>query len=194
MIQPWPEKGTRLYQLVRLRVVFAARMDASTGRVPVWAGLDTTPGAWEAWRIAVVGIAGERGLYDLLVPAEDADIKIERESNRNLWFLPARATGSPAVGIVREFEGRTGSPDGRGAWRKLHETYGRLSDEQKPQQLLRAELLLAATVCGGPGGAANFLVKLGELWALFESLGCCALHTAVCILYSVGFTKPNLHL
>ncbi len=23
---------------------------------------------------------------------------------------------------------------------------------------------------------------------------CCVLHTAVCILYSVGFTKPNLHL
>ncbi len=86
-------------------------MDANTGRVPVWKGLDPTPGAWEAWRIAVVGIAGEKGLYDLLVPERGAEIKVDAEANRNLWFLLARATGSPAVGIVREFEGRIGSPD-----------------------------------------------------------------------------------
>ncbi len=39
-----------------------------------------------------MGIAGERGLYDL-VPAGTAEIKAEREANRNLWFLLARATG-----------------------------------------------------------------------------------------------------
>ncbi len=80
-------------------------------RVPVWIGLDPAPGAWDAWRIAIVGIAGERGLYYLLIPVGQAEEKVEREANRNLWFLLARATGSPAVGVVREFEGRLGSPD-----------------------------------------------------------------------------------
>ncbi len=72
-------------------------------RVPVWTGLDPVPGAWDAWRIAIVGIAGERGLYDLLVPSQGVEVKVEREANRNLWFLLARATGSPAVGVIREF-------------------------------------------------------------------------------------------
>ncbi len=140
-------------------------------RVPVWTGLDPAPGAWEVWRIAIVGIAGERGLYDLLVPGGEAQVMVEKEANRSLWFLLARATGSPAVGVVREFEGRLGSPDGRGAWTKLQEVYGGMTAEEKPQQLLKAEIRVAETVCDGPGKAANFLVGLGELWALFESLG-----------------------
>ncbi len=144
-------------------------MDVNTSRVPVWTGLDPAPGAWEAWRIAIVGIAGERGLYDLLVQTEGAQVKVEREANRNLWFLLARATGSPAVGAVREFEGRLGSPDGRGAWMKLQEVYGGMTTEEKPQQLLKAEFRLAETTCASPGEAANYLVGLGELWALFES-------------------------
>ncbi len=37
--------------------------------------------------------------------------------------------------------------------------------------MLKAEILLAETACDGPGKAANFLVGLGELWALFENLG-----------------------
>ncbi len=77
--------------------------DTSMTRVPVWTGLDPTPGVWDAWRIAIVGIAGERGVYDLLVPAEGAQIKVEREANRNLWFLLARATGSPAVGVLTAY-------------------------------------------------------------------------------------------
>ncbi|MCP4128027.1 MAG: hypothetical protein GY753_13310, partial [Gammaproteobacteria bacterium] len=70
-----------------------------------------------------------------------------------------------------EFEGRMGRPDGVGAWRKLQEVYGGMTAEEKPQQLLRAEIRLPETACDGPGKAANFLVGLGELWALFESLG-----------------------
>ncbi len=122
-------------------------MDVSASKVPVWTGLDPTPGAWDAWRIAIVGIAGEKGLYGLLVPTGGAEIKAEEGSNRNLWFLLARATGSPAVGIIREFEGRTGSPDGRGAWRKLQEIYGGISDETKPEQIIKAELRLSKTTC-----------------------------------------------
>ncbi|MCP4127002.1 MAG: hypothetical protein GY753_08075 [Gammaproteobacteria bacterium] len=134
--------------------------------MPVWTGLDPAPGAWNAWRIA-----GERGLYNLLVPVGQAEEKVDREANRNLWFLLARATGSPAVGVVSEFEGRIGSPDGKGAWKKLQEVYGGMTAEERPQQLLRAEMKLAEAVCAGPGETANFLVGLGELWALFESLG-----------------------
>ncbi len=78
-------------------------MDANLTRVPVWTGLDTTPGAWEAWRIAVVGIAGEKGLYNLITPGEQADVKLDSKDNRNHRFLLARAPGSPAVGVVREF-------------------------------------------------------------------------------------------
>ncbi len=70
---------------------------------------------WEAWRIAMVGAAGEKGLYDLVVPGEQADVKVDSKDNRNLWFLLARATGSLAVGVVREFEGHLGMPDGKGA-------------------------------------------------------------------------------
>ncbi|MCP4327243.1 MAG: hypothetical protein GY791_02240 [Alphaproteobacteria bacterium] len=91
--------------------------------------------------------------------------------NRSLWFLLARVTGSRAVGVVREFEGRTGNPDGKSAWRKLQEVYGGMTAEERPQQLLRAEFRLAEAVCDGPRKAANFLVGLGELWAMFESLG-----------------------
>ncbi len=54
-----------------------AIIDANLTRVPVWTGLDTTPGVWEAWRIAVVGIAGEKGLYDLIAPGEQADVKVD---------------------------------------------------------------------------------------------------------------------
>ncbi len=32
-----------------------------------------------------MGIAGERGLYDLLVPGGEADVKVDRDANRNLW-------------------------------------------------------------------------------------------------------------
>ncbi len=70
-------------------------------RVPVWTGLDPAPGAWDAWRIAIVGTAGERGLYDLLVPVGQAEEKVDREANRNLWFLLTRATGSSAVVRLR---------------------------------------------------------------------------------------------
>ncbi len=49
------------------------------------------------------------------MPGGQADVKTDSKDNRNLWFLLARATGSPAVGVVREFEGHLGSPDGRGA-------------------------------------------------------------------------------
>ncbi len=86
----------------------------------------------------------------------------DRVANRNLWFLLARATGSPAVGVIREFEGPLGSPDGRRAWRKLQEVYGWMTAEEKPQQLLRAELRLAETACAGPRETANFLVGLEE--------------------------------
>ncbi len=103
-------------QLIRLRVVVAI-MDANLTRVPVWTGLDITPGAWEAWRIAVVGIAGEKGLYDLIAPGEQADVKLDSLANRNLWFL--LATGSLVMGVVREFEGLRGMPDRRRAWRRL---------------------------------------------------------------------------
>ncbi len=50
--------------------------DMSMTRVPIWTGLHTTPGAWEAWRITMVGIAGEKGLYDLLVPEGEARVKV----------------------------------------------------------------------------------------------------------------------
>ncbi len=95
-------------RITRLRVVLAdngCQHEPSTG-------LDPTPGALEAWRIVIVGIAGERGLYHLLVPGEGAQVKVEGE-----------AMGSPAVG--------------KSAWRKLQEVYGRISAEEKPQQLLR---------------------------------------------------------
>ncbi len=49
--------------------------------------------------------------------------------------------------------------------------YGGMSAEEKPQQLLRAEFRLAETSCAGPRKAANYLVRLGELWTLFTSLG-----------------------
>ncbi len=159
--------GTPDKDQIKSRV--ALNMD-NANRVPVWTGLDTTPGAWEAWRIAVVGIAGERGLYDLVAPGTQIDEKSDSIANRNLWFLLARATGSPAVGIMRGFEGRTRNPDGRGAWRRLEEVYGGMTAEEKPQQLLRAELRLAGMTCTGPTGATNYLVGLGELWALFVRL------------------------
>ncbi len=48
------------HQLIILRVVVA-----NNGREPNkgtgLTGLDTAPGAWEAWRIAIVGAAGEKG-------------------------------------------------------------------------------------------------------------------------------------
>ncbi len=47
-----------------------------------------------------MGIAGEEALYDFLVPGGEANVKVEKEANRYLWFLLARATGSPAVGVV----------------------------------------------------------------------------------------------
>ncbi len=106
--------------------------------MPVWTGLDTAPGAWEAWRIAIVGIAGERGLYDLVAPGIQVDVKVDSNANRNLWFLLARATGSPAVEVVREFEGLQGTSDGRGAWRKLQEIYGGMTAAERPQQLMKA--------------------------------------------------------
>ncbi len=31
-------------------------MDVSANKVQVWTGLDPTPGAWDAWRIAAVGM------------------------------------------------------------------------------------------------------------------------------------------
>ncbi len=99
-------------------------MDLNMSRVPVWTGLDPAPGAWDAWRIAIVGVSGERGMYDILGPRGQAAAQVGREANRTLWCLLARATGSPAVGVVREVEGRIGSPDGRGAWKKLQEVYG----------------------------------------------------------------------
>ncbi len=46
-----------------------------------------------------------------------------------------------------------------------------MAAEEKPQQMLKAEFQLAETVCAGPREAANYMVGLGELWALFESLG-----------------------
>ncbi len=54
---------------------------------------------------------------------------------------------------------------------KLQEVYGGMTAEEKPQQLLKAEFRLAETTCANPGEVANYLVGLGELWALFESLG-----------------------
>ncbi len=54
---------------------------------------------------------------------------------------------------------------------KLQEIYGGMTAKEWPQQLLRAEMKLTEAVCAGPREAANFLVRLGELWALFESLG-----------------------
>ncbi len=45
-----------------------------------------------------------------------------------------------------------------------------MTAEEKPQQLLKAEFCLAEMTCASPGEAANYLVGLGELWALFESL------------------------
>ncbi len=52
-----------------------------------------------------VGIAGERGLYDLLVPVRQAEVKVDK-------------------GIVREFEGLLGGPDEEEPGRKLQEVYG----------------------------------------------------------------------
>ncbi len=83
----------------------------------------------------------------------------EREANGNLWFLLARATGSLAVRVVQEFGGLTGSPYGKGAWRKLQEVYGGMTAEERPQQLLKAELRLAETICStslGPAQTASF--------------------------------------
>ncbi len=91
-------------------------MVANNGREPKkGTGLDIVPGAWEAWRIAIVGAAGEKGLYDLIVPGGQANVKIDSRDNRNHRFLLSRATGSPAVGVMREFKGHLGMPDGRGA-------------------------------------------------------------------------------
>ncbi len=86
-------------------------------------------GVWEVWQIAIVWIAGERGLYDLLAPIGQVEVKIDYEANRNLWFLLARAMESVAVGVVREFAGHTGNPEGRRAWIKLQDVYGGMTAE-----------------------------------------------------------------
>ncbi len=57
----------------------------NTNRMPVWNGLDTAPGAWETWRIAIVGIAGERGLYNLVAPGIQVDVKVDS----NAWYAPS---------------------------------------------------------------------------------------------------------
>ncbi len=107
--------GTPDKDQIKSRV--ALNMD-NANRVPVWTGLDTTPGAWEAWRIAVVGIAGERGLYDLVAPGTQIDEKSDSIANRNLWFLLARATGSESCGDSKDARG-TRTEDGHGEdWRK----------------------------------------------------------------------------
>ncbi len=140
----------------------------------MWTGQNPAPGAWDAWRMAIVGIAGDRGMYVLLTydarGAKSEEGEVDEMANRKLWFLLCRATRSPAVGIVQEFEGQHGNPDGRGAWRKLQHVYGKTSREQRPQQLLRAQFQMMEAECTGPSEASNFLVGLDQLWARFNNL------------------------
>ena len=160
-------------------------METDLRKVPIWTGArGHSQETWDAWRLAVAGYAGGKGLYPLLqqdyatpgVPDatttadERRAYETHRRNTQSLWFLLAQATRGSAAAIVARCE-HGGNPDGTEAWLEMERIYGGRARDERPMQLLALERRLQELQCYSAEEAADFMVKLDTIWGEFEALG-----------------------
>ena len=160
-------------------------METDPRKLPIWTGArGHSRETWEAWRLAIAGYAGGKGLYPLLRPdyvtpsfptaTTTADqrraYETHQRNTQSLWFLLAQATRGSASAIVARCE-HSGNPDGREAWQELEQMYGGRAQDERPVQLLTLERRLRDLQCNSAEESGDFIVKLDTIWGEFEALG-----------------------
>ena len=152
-------------------------MEADPRKLPVWTGArGHSRETWEAWRLAIAGYAGGKGLYPLLrpdytIPAaptgtttldERRAYETYQRNIKCLWFLLAQATKGSAAAIVARC-GHGGNPDGREAWLEVERIYGGRAQDGRPVQQLVLERRLRHLRYNSVEESADIMVKLDTI-------------------------------